>query len=180
MLGKQVAIGVVGSHSEEWEEYSAPLGKMLAEEGFNLITGAGGGVMCSVSKAFAQVSERTGKVIGIVPTIDYSGEQLSRETYSNLFIDIPILVPLDKKAQNDTMPYSRNHVNIMSADAIVVLPGQHGTQNEVSLALMYEKPVILLGEAELFNSFPEAPYRAQNINDVKEFLRKKLNLYYID
>ena len=179
MLGKQVTVTVIGSHSDDWQEYTLPLGHMLAEEGFNLITGAGGGVMCSVSKAFAEHTERRGKVIGIIPTIDYQGEKLSKETYSNEFIDIPILVPLDIRAQNDKMPYSRSHVNIMSADAVVVLPGQHGTQNEVSLALMYEKPIILLGKKELFSSFPEAPFRATDVTEVKEFIRKKLNLFYV-
>jgi uncharacterized protein (TIGR00725 family) len=173
MLGKQVTICVIGSHSQDWLEYADPLGKMLAEEGFNLITGAGGGVMCSVSKSFSSITGRAGKVIGIVPTIDYHGEKLDRETYSNVYIDIPILVPLDNKAMSDTMPYSRNHVNIMSADAVVVLPGQHGTHNEVSLALMYEKPVILFGETSSFLAFPDAPYRAENLEEVKDFLRKK-------
>ena len=175
MIRKFHTIGVMGSHESEWLEYSEPLGVLLAEEGFNLLTGAGAGVMQAVSKAFTGVRNRDGKSIGIIPTINYSGEAIDKDKYPNAYIEIPVLVPLDNRAQSDSMPYSRNQVNIMSSDVLVVLPGDHGTRNEVSIALIYNKPIILFGDKVEFEGFPEAPFRAAHINDVKDFIRKKLN-----
>ena len=37
---------------------------------------------------------------------------------------------------------SRNHINVLSADAILALPGGSGTASEVELAVRYGKPVI--------------------------------------
>lgn len=42
---------------------------------------------------------------------------------------------------------SRNHINILTSDVVVALPGGPGTASEVRLALHYGKPVVLfLGE----------------------------------
>lgn len=35
---------------------------------------------------------------------------------------------------------SRNHINILSSDAVVALPGGPGTLSEVKLALVYGRP----------------------------------------
>jgi uncharacterized protein (TIGR00725 family) len=164
---------VVGSHENEWIDYAAPVGKMLAEQGFHLMTGAGGGVMQAVSKAFTSVEKRQGLCIGIIPTLNYEGKFIAGKEYPNRYIEVPVLTPLSDRAKQDTMPYSRNHVNIMSSQAIVALPGAHGTHNEVSLSLMYDKPVILYGPEEIFTKFPEAPLRADTIDHVSEFIDSK-------
>lgn len=67
------------------------------------------------------------------------------------------------------MPYSRNLVNVMSSKALVILPGSHGTRNEVSLGLMYEKPLMLFGPDEAFDQFPEEPLRSDDISHVEQF-----------
>ncbi|MBF0430241.1 MAG: hypothetical protein HQK83_03105 [Fibrobacteria bacterium] len=59
--------GVMGSGSQSWQDRTSPLGVWLAENSFHLLTGGGSGVMESVSKAFHQVPERRGNVIGIIP-----------------------------------------------------------------------------------------------------------------
>ncbi len=174
MIERRPIIGVMGSHETPWEEYSKPVGQMIAQHDYHLLTGAGGGVMEAVSKAFVEEESREGSSIGIVPTMDYDGTMLNREEYPNHHIEIPILTPLDSKAQNDTMPYSRNYVNIMSSHALIILPGSHGTKNEVSLALQFEKPMILYGPTDMFEKFPEAPIRADDIEEVREFLEKTI------
>lgn len=170
MIKKQPIIGVMGSHSKEWEEFSEPLGRLIAEYDYNLLTGAGAGVMTAVARGFVGVDKRTGKSIGVVPTVDYDGNFVPREEYPNPYIELPILTPLDKKAKSDSNPYSRNYVNVMTSHALVVLPGDHGTKNEVSLALQYGKPMILFGPAEAFEGFPEQRTRVSDIDAVREFL----------
>ena len=170
MIKKQPIIGVMGSHTKEWEEFSGPLGRLIAEYDYNLLTGAGAGAMTAVAKAFVDVEKREGKSIGVVPVVDYAGDRVMREEYPNPYIELPILTPLDTKAVKDVNPYSRNHVNIMTSNAIVVLPGDHGTRNEVSIALQYGKPMILLGPADAFEGFPEQRTRVSDIEAVREFL----------
>ena len=171
MINKRPIVGVMGSHEKEWEDYADPVGDLLARKGFNLLTGAGAGVMTAVARGFTSVEGRKGVSIGIIPTIDYEGQHVARDKYPNPYIEIPILTPLDKKVQGDTSPYSRNYVNIMTSDAVIILPGEHGTKNEVSLALMYNKPIILFGPDHAFDKFPEEPLRADNITHVAQFLK---------
>lgn len=163
-------VGVMGSHEDPWDDYAKPVGELLAKRGYNLLTGCGEGVMTSVSKAYYEYPGRTGVVIGIRPAVDYKGEELSKELFPNDYIDIPIITPLSAKAQSDVMPYSRNLVNVMSSKALIVLPGSHGTQNEVSLGLYYNKPLIMFGPDKAFAKFPEEPLRADNISHVEQFL----------
>lgn len=172
MIFKHPIIGVMGSHIEEWTEYAAPLGKMIAEHDYHLLTGAGGGAMISVAKCFVEQSNREGVCLGVFPTLNYTGNYLSAEEYPNPYIEIPLIVPLDQRAQNDSTPYSRNLMNIMSSHAIVVLPGEHGTRNEVSFAIQYKKPMILFGPEAAFTKFPEHPTRVSDIDEVREFLEK--------
>lgn len=170
MIDRRPIIGVMGSSEQAWEGYAVPVGELLARRGYHLLTGCGDGVMLAVSKAYQSVPEREGVVIGIRPAVDYKGEQLSKELFPNEYIDIPIITPLSSKAQSDVMPYSRNLVNVMTCKALIVLPGSHGTRNEVSLGLMYDKPLIMFGPDSAFDSFPEEPLRADNIAHVEQFL----------
>jgi uncharacterized protein (TIGR00725 family) len=172
MIDRLPIVGVMGSHDKEWSELATPVGRMIADFGYHLLTGAGAGAMTAVAKAFTSVDPREGLSIGVVPTIDYDGNHVPRERYPNPYIEVPILTPLDKRAVNDTTPYSRNYVNVMTSHALVILPGEHGTQNEVSLALQFHKPMILFGPESAFAKFPEGPTRVQDLEEVREFLEK--------
>ena len=170
MIDKRPIVGVMGSHEQEWEDYADPVGDLLARRGFNLLTGAGDGIMTVVARSFTQVEDRKGKAIGILPAVDYKGQRLDKEEYPNPYIEIPMITPLSMKAQSDVMPFSRNLVNVMTSKALIVLPGSHGTKNEVSLGIHYEKPMILFGPDDAFASFPEEPLRADDIHHVERFL----------
>lgn len=163
-------VGVMGSHETLWEKYADPVGELLAKRGFNLLTGAGGGVMTQVAQSFTNVKDREGVSIGILPAVDYKGQKLDKEEYPNPYIEVPMITPLSEKAQSDRMPFSRNLVNVMTSKALIVLPGSHGTQNEVSLGLHYNKPMILFGPDDAFLKFPEDPLRADEIHHVEQFL----------
>ena len=168
-LNRCPIIGVMGSHEEPWPDYANPVGRLIAERGFNLLTGAGAGVMTQVAESFISVEDRKGVSIGILPAVDYKGQQLDKEEYPNPYIEVPMITPLSEKAQGDRMPYSRNLVNVMTSKALVILPGSHGTRNEVSIALMYNKPMILFGPDSAFDKFPEDPLRARTIEQVVQF-----------
>jgi uncharacterized protein (TIGR00725 family) len=169
-ITKRPIIGVMGSHQNEWKDLAEPLGKLIAAHGYHLLTGAGGGAMLAVSRAFCDEDRREGLAIGVVPTKEYDGSLVQNEEYPNPYIELPIVTPLDIKALSDTVPYSRNYVNIMTSNAVVVLPGDHGTQNEVSLGLMFRKPMILFGPEEAFEKFPDKTTRVDTIEEVHEFL----------
>jgi uncharacterized protein (TIGR00725 family) len=170
MIERKPIVGVMGSHEQAWEDYAVLVGQMLARRGYHLLTGAGDGAMTAVAKAFVEVPDRQGVSIGILPAVDYHGQNLSDIEYPNPYIEIPMITPLSAKAQNDVMPYSRNLVNVMTSKALIILPGSHGTRNEVSLALMYDKPLVMFGPDEAFAKFPEEPLRAQSINHIEQFL----------
>ncbi|MCF8495368.1 MAG: hypothetical protein K9G62_01735 [Alphaproteobacteria bacterium] len=172
MISRLPIIGVMGSHEQEWTEFSEPLGRLIAEQGYHLLTGAGAGVMTAVAGAYTAVKKRAGVSIGIVPTVDYEGHYSPGDEYPNPYIEIPILTPLDKKMQSDSMPYSRNYVNIMTSNAVVILPGEHGTKNEAALSIMFKKPMIMFGPEAAFTSFPEHAERAQAIEQVAAFLER--------
>ena len=179
MITRKPIIGVMGSSDQVWESYARPIGQMIAEFDYHLLTGAGAGVMTTVAQAFVQVEDRHGVSIGIIPTTDYQGGYVPREEYPNPYIEVPILTPLDKKVQGDSNPYSRNHVNVMTSSALIILPGDHGTKNEASLTLHYKKQALLFGPADEFTSFPEQISRTEDLDEVREFLgavRKKLRV----
>lgn len=170
MIDRKPIIGVMGSSDKAWEEYAAPLGQLIASYDYHLLTGAGAGAMSAVAKAFTSVEDRGGVSIGIIPIRDYQGGLVAREAYPNPYIEVPILTPLDMKSEKDTNPYSRNHVNVMTPQALVILPGDHGTRNEVSLAIKYKKPMVLFGPEDAFKAFPEQSTRVSEIEAVREFL----------
>lgn len=170
MIDIKPIIGVMGSHANEWEELSRPIGELIAKHDYHLLTGAGAGVMTAVARAFVESEDREGVSLGIVPTVEYEGGYVAREQYPNPYIEIPIITPLDKKALGDANPYSRNYVNVMTSHALIILPGEHGTRNEVSLAIKYKKPVVLFGPEEAFDKFPEQPTRVETVEEVREFL----------
>lgn len=134
--------------------------------------------MTAVAKAFTVEKHRAGFSIGIIPTIEKDGVfYRSGDGYSNPHIEIPIVTPLDTKALSDAMPYSRNHVNILSCHAVIILPGDHGTKHETSLAIMLKKPHVLFGPAEAFAQFPEESVRVEEIGQVQSFIDEFLRFF---
>ena len=173
-ITRRPIIGVMGSHEEEWTEYSEAVGKLIAQHDYHLLTGAGAGVMMSAARAFCEQEDRLGLSIGIIPTMDYMSGLIASEEFPNPYIEIPVITQLDQKAQNDAMPYSRNNVNVMTSHALIILPGEHGTRNEVALGLKLKKPMVLFGPEREFAKFPEAPTRVEDIEGVRVFLEQTM------
>ncbi len=174
IMKKIKIIGVMGSGSEPHLKFSQPLGKWIAESGFHLLTGGGSGVMEGVSKAFVQVQNRTGLSIGIIPGEIKKDQHLKPSGYPNPWIEIPIFTHLPFSGDKGTNPMSRNHINILSADFIVALPGAAGTISEIELALKYKKHIV-----GFFKEFPLLDKRKlvipsfDNLSDISDFILKE-------
>ena len=70
---------------------------------------------------------------------------------------------------------SRNHLTVLSADAIVALPGGAGTRSEVELALEYHRPLMCwLGENGRITGLEEggAPL-AGSFTELTDFLERE-------
>lgn len=132
-------IGVMGSGTDEHASLAEPLGAGLATINVHLLTGGGGGVMRAVARGFTAVSQRTGSSIGVLPG-DETGAAPSN--YPNEFVDFAIRTHLPLKGERGSEQLSRNHLNILSATAIVVCPGGAGTESELALAKRYGRPCI--------------------------------------
>jgi predicted Rossmann-fold nucleotide-binding protein len=66
---------------------------------------------------------------------------------------------------------SRNHINVLTPDVIVALPGGSGTASEVKLALLYDKPLVaFLSSREDIPDLPPAVYIEPVFDRVKSFV----------
>lgn len=171
---RRPVVGVMGSAKERWDDLARPLGTWLAGQGCHLLTGGGGGVMTAVSEAFADVERRGGSVIGVLPGLPDGDGVASPPGYPNDWVEIAIRTHLPQRGAEGAEPMSRNHVNVLTADVVIALPGDHGTRSEVALAQRYGKPVILFGPTEAFESFPADVERTASIARIHEFVRTHL------
>lgn len=163
---------MMGSGTSEHDEYARPIGEALARMGVNLLTGGGGGVMTSVSRAFTTTPARRGISIGVIPCATESDRATAKDGYPNEFVELAIHTHLPYSGRQGTHDLSRNHINVLSCAAIVALPGEDGTAAEISLALRYGKPVVVYSPArELVEHFPSSAMRVDNVDDVRQFLR---------
>lgn len=163
-------IGVMGSGSTEYREMAEPLGRWLAEQGYDLLTGGGAGVMAAVSRAFAAVPNRRGISIGVLPAGPPAG-------YPNPYVDIVIRTHLPKRGNEGADVLSRNHITVLSSAVIVILPGREGTRTELALALHHRKPVIafLGAEGKIEGTLRMAlPAVALTLEEVAAFIRQHL------
>ena len=165
-------IGVMGSGTKEWPELTTPLGIWLAENGYDLLTGGGQGVMLSVARAFFNTKGRTGRSIGILPSQPHPNLGfVSLPGYPNPFVDLPILTPLPRReASTPDDAVTRNHINVLASDVIIALPGEYGTLDEIRLARSFAKPLLGFGPAEAFGAFPESVEVTSDFGVVQEFI----------
>jgi len=126
--------------------------------------------MRTAAEAFIAVEGRRGISIGVVPGDIVEGHYLPRLGYPNPGIELPILTHLPLSGEQGREPMSRNHINVLSSHALVSLPGGPGTASEATLALMYDKPIILYGPPEAFRKFPSGLERTPSLERVCDFL----------
>ena len=166
-------IGVLGSGSSAHEKQSTALGQWLATQSVHLLTGGGGGVMHAVSKAFAESEGRVGMVIAVVPGEYDILDQVyaPHPHYPNPWVEIPIYTHLSAMGRLGTSEWSRNHINVLSSNVIVLLPGDAGTSSEAKLAVQYGKPAVawLENRDQIENLHPDISV-ISTIREVQEFI----------
>ena len=110
-------------------------------------------MMASASRAFYEVSPRRGSVIGILPRGEVGPRP--KPGYPNAWVEIAIRTHLPLSGAQGSDPMSRNHINVLSSDVIIALPGGHGTGSEVELALRYGVPIVaFIGERNEIRGLP--------------------------
>ena len=170
-------VGVLGSGTDLHSKRSTKLGMWLATQPVHLLTGGGGGVMLSVSRAFTSNSERRGLAIGVIPgrVNEAVNEYESLEGYPNPWIEVPVFTHLPDSGCLGMGPTSRNHINVLSSDVLVILPGQLGTVSEAELAVRYNKPAIawLDERSQIIGLHPDVPV-AKRFKQVREFISSNL------
>ena len=177
MKNRRPIVGIMGSGDAEWPQRTVDLGRWLARLGVHLLTGGGKGVMTSVSRSFSEVPDRLGMVIGIIPGQLDHNILLTKDGYPNPWIDLPIVTHLPLSGNRGTEPLSRNHINILSSDVVIALPGGPGTLSEVILAERYQRPVIayINKRNELPGLSPTVPI-VNSLEQVQEFVMRHLPL----
>lgn len=115
--------------NEEVSARAEAVGAAIARAGAVLVCGGLTGVMESAARG---AKSEGGLTLGILPG-------RSREA-ANPFIDCAIATGLGD---------FRNFLVVTTADAVIALPGRHGTLSEIAMALTLGKRVVTLGPWEI-------------------------------
>lgn len=135
---KKIQILVIGHNengcTDEHRKIAYDVGAEIAKAGCILITGGLGGVMKAASHG---AHDSKGLSIGIIPQDDAS--------FANEFCDV--VIP-------SGMGLTRDFLNALSADGVVVVGGGSGTLSELCAAYMHKKPIVAIrntgGTADIF------------------------------
>lgn len=181
MPKKRPLVGVIGSGQDGHPELSEPLGRWLAGQDCDLINGGGGGVMQTVSQAFAETPHRIGNIIGVIPAASPCDSPEARSAYTplagypNSWIDIPIYTHLPLSGASGKDAASRNHIIILTADAIVAFPGGAGTRSEIQLALEYGKPLLILNPNHEWDELKNTKAtQVESVEEVFQWLKENV------
>jgi uncharacterized protein (TIGR00725 family) len=136
-MASKIIIGVMGpgeGATPEQNELAYDMGKAIASEGWAVLTGGRAfGVMDAAMKG---AKEKDGLTIGVLAWNNDKG--------SSPYADIKIITGIGA---------SRNQINVLSSNVIVVIGMSSGTASEVSLAIKADKRIILLQQDELTSQF---------------------------
>jgi uncharacterized protein (TIGR00725 family) len=151
------------------------IGEWLATQRVHLLTGGGRGLMAVVSSAFHGVTDRDGLVIGIVPC-EPSDPGRPKHGYPNRWVEIPIYTHLPLSGARGTDPLSRNHINVLTSNVIIALPGRKGTLSEIVLALKYKPRAVAayLTDRSEIPDLPEEVPVFDELREIQAFVRSAL------
>jgi hypothetical protein len=111
----------------------------------------------------------------VLPADLPDGVAVPRRGYPNPFVELAIFTHLPLSGITGTDPRSRNHINILSSDVVIVLPGSEGTESEMTLAVRYGKPVIaFFGQHAVAWQPPQGVPMARTMTEVESFVRGAL------
>jgi uncharacterized protein (TIGR00725 family) len=137
-LPVRLQIAVVGGSeaSAEVARIAESVGAAVAEAGAVLVCGGLGGIMEAAARG---ARSRGGFTVGILPGRSRAA--------ANPHIECAIATGLGD---------FRNYLVVATADAVIALPGKHGTLSEVAMALTLGKPVVGLGAWDIEGVRPAA------------------------
>jgi len=192
MLRKLPIVGVFGQGTPVDRDRAAlarATGALVARLGAHLLTGGGYGIMSAAAEGFVAVPNREGLSIGIVPRLaagafDEPNRGPDGEPYPNPFVEIAVMTPLPPRTEEWRSVPSRNHVNVLTAHAILALPGGKGTHNELAMAAAYQgetgqppeaRHTVLLGPREEFLPEHLASFiHAATLDEAEQYLLRIL------
>jgi predicted Rossmann-fold nucleotide-binding protein len=130
--------------------------------------------MDAVSRAFHETEDREGLVIGVLPAAG-PGTAKPAAGYPNPWVELAIRTHLHLSGTEGTDLASRNHINVLTSDVVIALPGAWGTRSEVDLALRYGTPLVayLQDRAEIPQLPDSVPVR-KRFEEVKAFVTATL------
>ncbi len=137
-MTKKLQILIIGHNdsgcTSEHERIAYETGFEIAKADAILLTGGLGGVMKASSKG---AHDAGGLTVGIIPQDDSS--------FANKYCDV--VIP-------SGMGLTRDFLNALSADGIIIIGGGSGTLSEICAAYMHRKPMVAIrgtgGAAEQF------------------------------
>ena len=127
--GMRTLIAVCGSDADDARlsanalQTAEKVGRLIAQRNGILVCGGRGGVMQAACKG---AKDLQGVTVGLLPE--------SKEE-ANEFVDIPLATGLGMR---------RNFLVVHTADAVIAIGGRWGTLSEISFAMIFQKPVILV------------------------------------
>ena len=126
-------VAVIGSGTTADPDACRQVGRLVAELGCDLLTGAGRGTMEAVAGAFCERRDELGSAalsIGIVPGEAAAGGAYSTKPgYPNPWVELAIYTHLPLLGNAGTDPLSRNHINVRAREELGrgLLEGREGT-----------------------------------------------------
>ena len=134
---RKIIIGVLGpgdNASENEADNAFALGKLIAEQGWILLSGGRNkGAMDAVNQGAKSAG---GLTVGIIPVADNSNTSEA--------VDVPIITGMGS---------ARNNIIVLSCNMLIACGMSAGTASEVALALKAKKQVILLTDNQESISF---------------------------
>lgn len=121
----QIAVIGAGACGPEVGGLAEQVGAAIATRGAVLVCGGLGGVMEAAARG---ARSQGGLSVGVLP--GYEG----RSANPNIDVVLPT-----------GMGHARNVIVVSAGDAVIALPGEHGTAAEIALALKLGRPVVVLG-----------------------------------
>ena len=187
-------VGVMASGDEslakKHEGLAQQVGSAIAELGFHLLTGGGDGLMKVVGHAFLdkkrkllKANQPAGNLISILramqlPQLKKGGKRIWQANADNGLGEIVIRTHLPLSGKEGSDPLSRNHINALTSDLVVILPGDSGTLSELQLSSEYGKDImIFVGNGNVAGKTPAAlkkNYRGMEIGRNEQELRSWL------
>jgi uncharacterized protein (TIGR00725 family) len=129
---RRPVVGVIGTGqaNQDVEQQARELGAAIARQGWVLVNGGRAAGVMQASAEGARSAD--GLVVGVLPSAG------SEDPSADVAQAVDVAVFTD-------MGEARNNVNVLTADAIVALPGGAGTLSEAALAVENDRPLIVLG-----------------------------------